>query len=287
MDDDPENEEGEESAFTGEYHGERNAYNQRHGQGTTILPNGDKYKGQYAHNLRDGKGTYVFKSGSRYEGSWRCGVKHGTGKFIYSDGSTYEGHWINDKRYGYGKYTYQSGDTFSGQWKDGERSGFGVYYYKESGARYVGFWLNGRRHGKGELLFGSYKFHGNFQNDTVVGPGKFVFLGGYEQQGHFIPYQSAETKTPPPVFGKRFLEDEPDWPDALPDLTTTWIAEMLIVSANPAKAVKPEELMAKLEGTADAVKLENDPIVPAIAHAEEDFETMLQNAQSGESIFPA
>ena len=79
----------------------------------------------------------------------------------------------------------ENGDLYAGEWRQGQRHGYGVYKYKESGAKYSGFWENDKRHGKGEILCGSYKYMGMFASDLPVAGGKFVFLGGYEQHGHF------------------------------------------------------------------------------------------------------
>ena len=42
-----------------EYEGERNEREERHGFGKAILPNGDKYEGQYENGKRHGNGTYM------------------------------------------------------------------------------------------------------------------------------------------------------------------------------------------------------------------------------------
>lgn len=73
------------------YEGERNENGERHGNGKTLLPNGDMYIGQYCNGLRYGKGIYVFKNGARYNGDWRDGQKYGQGIFWYPDGTRYEG----------------------------------------------------------------------------------------------------------------------------------------------------------------------------------------------------
>ena len=44
----------------GTYEGERNEDEERHGTGKAVLPNGDKYEGQYANGKRHGQGTYTY-----------------------------------------------------------------------------------------------------------------------------------------------------------------------------------------------------------------------------------
>ncbi|XP_036146221.1 radial spoke head 1 homolog [Monomorium pharaonis] len=75
----------------GVYKGGRNEKGERHGDGKTLLPNGDMYVGQYHNGVRHGKGIYVFKNGARYSGSWRDGQKYDQGIFWYPDGTRYEG----------------------------------------------------------------------------------------------------------------------------------------------------------------------------------------------------
>ena len=44
--------------YLGEYEGDRNEFEERHGKGKTKLPNGDTYEGDYAHGKRHGRGIY-------------------------------------------------------------------------------------------------------------------------------------------------------------------------------------------------------------------------------------
>lgn len=48
----------DEGLYLGEYEGERNEDEERHGKGKATLPNGDVYEGQYVHGKRHGQGTY-------------------------------------------------------------------------------------------------------------------------------------------------------------------------------------------------------------------------------------
>merc|ERR1711917_154423 len=82
--------EGEEYYF-GQYDGERNEADERHGSGRAILPNGDIYEGEYQCGKKHGEGTYKFKNGARYVGVYSENKKDGKGTFYYPDGSIYEG----------------------------------------------------------------------------------------------------------------------------------------------------------------------------------------------------
>jgi len=91
--------EGEEYYF-GQYDGERNEADERHGSGRAILPNGDIYEGEYQCGKKHGEGTYKFKNGARYVGVYSENKKDGKGTFYYPDGSIYEGQWTDDRKHG-------------------------------------------------------------------------------------------------------------------------------------------------------------------------------------------
>ena len=40
----------------------------RHGKGTWMMINGDKYEGDYLNDKKNGKGVYIWKTGDKYEG---------------------------------------------------------------------------------------------------------------------------------------------------------------------------------------------------------------------------
>ena len=40
--------------------------------------------------------------------------------------------------------------------------------------------------GEGKLLFGSNYYEGHFRHDKMLGPGKYVFSNGVEQQGEYV-----------------------------------------------------------------------------------------------------
>ncbi|XP_058963268.1 radial spoke head 1 homolog [Pocillopora verrucosa] len=175
------------SLFLGEYEGERNEKDERHGFGRALLPNGDEYEGDYKNGKRNGNGKYTFlKSKARYEGEYSNGQKCGQGKFWYPDGSIYEGTWAEGLRNGYGKYTYANGDVYEGMWKDGRKHGQGEYIYKDKGIRYRGNWSDGISKDHGKLITSSFTYHGTFSGEEPVGTGKFHFDAGCEQEGEYV-----------------------------------------------------------------------------------------------------
>ncbi len=52
-----------------------------------------KNQGSIQNNLKHGKGTYIFSNGDRYEGEWVNDMKHGKGTFYYGNGELYIGQW--------------------------------------------------------------------------------------------------------------------------------------------------------------------------------------------------
>lgn len=172
--------------YLGEYDGERNELDERHGFGRAKLPNGDTYEGYYENGKRHGKGTYRFKNGARYVGYYIEGKKNGDGVFLYPDGSKHEGSWINDLRSGFGTYTYPNGDTYEGEWIQGRRHGQGVYTYKATGSRYDGRWFQGKMHDEGQLIHSNHRYVGDFEENKPRGRGRYVFDSGCEQIGKYV-----------------------------------------------------------------------------------------------------
>ncbi|XP_075225269.1 radial spoke head 1 homolog [Lycorma delicatula] len=170
----------------GQYEGGRNSDNQRHGLGFAILPNGDMYDGMYRNGKRHGVGLYVFRNGARYKGDYRLGFKHGTGLFIYPDGSRYNGEWKKDKKNGYGIYEYPNGDVYKGSWYKGLRDGLGVYYFKSTATEYSGTWVKGKMHGPAEVIYPTFRYHGNWKNGLPLGKGTHTFGTITMQLGTYI-----------------------------------------------------------------------------------------------------
>ncbi|XP_029637026.1 radial spoke head 1 homolog [Octopus sinensis] len=184
----PASDEGEEEqgTYLGEYEGERNEREERHGMGKAILPNLDSYTGMYEDGRRHGTGVYRFKNEARYTGEYQYNKKHGQGTFIYPDGSKYEGQWVKDQRCGSGTYYYVNGDVYTGEWEEHVRHGQGSYIYAGTKSQYIGCWANGRMNGFGELIHANHKYVGTFKDDKPDGIGKYVFDIGCEQQGTYV-----------------------------------------------------------------------------------------------------
>jgi len=175
--------------YLGEYEGERNEREERHGQGKATLPNGDIYEGTYKDGKRHGLGNYRFKNGAKYVGEYVKNKKHGMGEFHYPDGSKYEGGWVEDQRSGFGKYKYANGDMYEGQWEFHVRHGQGVYTYADTNTKYTGTWHLGKCVGQGEIIYANHKYVGPFRDNRPDGKGKFVFDAGCQQYGEYIPME--------------------------------------------------------------------------------------------------
>jgi hypothetical protein len=77
----------------------------KHGKGIKVMPNGDRYTGDFRDDYRDGQGVYVWGdktpwAGDRYEGEYRRDLRHGWGVYQWNSGDRYEGPWENDLRMG-------------------------------------------------------------------------------------------------------------------------------------------------------------------------------------------
>lgn len=154
--------------------------------GEAVLPNGDRFKGNYEDNARHGYGFYVFRNGARYDGTYKNGKRDGYGLMVYPDGSIYAGEWQANNRHGFGLYIYANGDRYEGEWENNEKNGIGLYYYVKDTFKYVGSFENGKRHGPGELITQEYKFVGDFVNDLPFGPGVFFTFSGQKVTGEYI-----------------------------------------------------------------------------------------------------
>lgn len=113
-----------------------------HGNGTFFFANGDKYVGEFENNERHGHGTYSHANGNKYVGSFKNGKPHGHGIYYYSNGDKYVGEFVDDEMTGQGNYTYANGDQYIGEYKNGEPHGRGTYI-SVAGKKLLGTWENG------------------------------------------------------------------------------------------------------------------------------------------------
>ena len=79
------------------YEGYFNARGLRHGKGTYLWPNGDKYVGDWINDEATGQGIYYSREGWRYEGKFQNLVFHGAGTYYFANGKSKKGVWLNGK----------------------------------------------------------------------------------------------------------------------------------------------------------------------------------------------
>lgn len=121
----------------------------RHGQGTNVFPDGQKYVGEWKDGAPNGKGKLSKPDGSSYEGDWKMGTPHGRGTFVYPDGVTYVGEIREGRLHGQGTYTTEDGRKLVGVFNNGVISSGEIYL--PDGSVYKGEITNTRPSGKGVL----------------------------------------------------------------------------------------------------------------------------------------
>ena len=72
------------------------------------------YTGELNQGMKHGKGTMLNTNGDKYEGSWVDDKRNGFGDYYYKVGEIlkYSGYFENNKKHGSGKEYYRNGDVF-------------------------------------------------------------------------------------------------------------------------------------------------------------------------------
>lgn len=140
----------------------------KHGSGSEVYNNGDRYTGGYVNGRQEGVGEYTWRENrAGYKGYFKNGLRHGVG--VWTQGKDrYEGHYQNDKKNGKGTFTWASGNRYTGMYFDDMRHGYGEMTWAD-GSVYKGEWKYGVQNGLGELIEkGKPGKRGIFENNVLV-----------------------------------------------------------------------------------------------------------------------
>jgi hypothetical protein len=147
-----------------------------------MLPNGDRYEGEWQDGRPHGSGLYQCKDGRCIVGVWdrgRCLPKTITaqaGVAVYDESSMFFSVVCTDGTRIHGGIDWSGfagtcfclhpdGSSYSGQYKHGHANGHGVLTLVD-GQRYDGQWLCDRRHGHGFLLYADgSRWQGEWRDD--------------------------------------------------------------------------------------------------------------------------
>ena len=176
-----------------EYTGEYNSTGQRHGYGSCVYRNGDRYTGEWRFDQRNGLGKQVYSNGNKYKGAWEIGEMQGYGCMKWRNGLEYCGKFKHNEpasRWQFWKYGYKgiplavvvsvllmTVAVCSGVYVgfDGGCTIQGREYAEYADGYYHGEYLNSQRHGEGTFLWPSGAVYvGSWVSDQRHGPGLFI-----------------------------------------------------------------------------------------------------------------
>ncbi len=80
-----------------------------HGQGTYILPDGEKYVGEFKDDKFHGQGTYTWPDGEKYVGEWKDNNRTGQGTLTWPNGEKYVDEQFKDDIATGGWYYFSDG----------------------------------------------------------------------------------------------------------------------------------------------------------------------------------
>lgn len=89
----------------------------KHGKGSMVWANGDKYEGDFQDNDGHGKGIITWANGNKYEGDFEYNRSTGKGIYTWANGGKYEGEWKEDYKVGLGRLTFPKGHKSIASWE--------------------------------------------------------------------------------------------------------------------------------------------------------------------------
>ncbi len=163
----------------------------RHGYGTVLYENGNRYVGEFRNGFPNGSGEFRWQgAGSHYigevadsdlngtgtlvipglleyTGSWKAGSRHGAGTERFVDGLLeYRGAYVEGKPSGMGRLLINQREVFAGEFHPEKGPGFGVIRVGE-GATFVGQLMDGVPHGFGIRKEGDSVFTGIWNSNHL------------------------------------------------------------------------------------------------------------------------
>jgi hypothetical protein len=117
--------------FGGQYDGDLNSRGERHGNGSFIADNGNKYEGEWRNDKRKGQGKATYNTGDVYSGSWKNCKRHGYGTMYIENGDIYEGSWEQGFKNGPGTYRWKDGEVDISMYSSDYRTGEGVRWSED------------------------------------------------------------------------------------------------------------------------------------------------------------
>jgi hypothetical protein len=144
----------------------------------------------------DNFGSTILPGGHVYEGQFRAGKMHGNGKVTFATQGgrsvVYTGEFVNGRFDGYGVLADERSVIYDGHFKDGLFDGKGLLYAND-GSVYRGDWVSGKREGRGVCWLEGKEdgliYKGNYKNDRFFGSGVLqrgpavLFAGEFEENG--------------------------------------------------------------------------------------------------------
>eukprot|EP01034_Spumella_vulgaris_P022825 gene22825-28998_t len=176
----------------GQYIGEGNALNQKHGRG-------NKYDGEWFEDKICGHGKMEHKNGDVYVGEWALDDDNVivSGEMTWHTGATYSGQWRGALRHGFGIMRKPNGDLlYEGLWENDHEvdmmnssqqqmtihTATGVYTGQVNAA--------GRKHGRGVMRWThgddeGCEYDGEWANNCRVGQGTMKWNNGNSYTGEW------------------------------------------------------------------------------------------------------
>eukprot|EP01062_Namystynia_karyoxenos_P028084 TRINITY_DN2134_c0_g1_i3.p1 TRINITY_DN2134_c0_g1~~TRINITY_DN2134_c0_g1_i3.p1 ORF type:complete len:1194 (+),score=488.42 TRINITY_DN2134_c0_g1_i3:93-3674(+) len=159
----------------------------KHGNGKDVFVNGNVFEGRYENNVKHGRGTMHYANGDEYSGDWEDDKMHGKGVYRFANGFVYDGQWQHDCRSGWGVYTFPNQNRYEGEWREDKRHGRGTFFVVRTNEEYRGHWVAGRMEGDFSVCQeGRERYQGSWKGGVVCGRGTMVF-GGYRFAGEWDP----------------------------------------------------------------------------------------------------